>query len=272
MPGMVALAGGAVGEMIGAAAGLGSVMEAVQHVPALAYAANQAMQQFNKGIGAAASSAVGQGVPAFHALGTALGSLGTEVGHVGAEQMGTVLNGATGLAQNATSALKALEPAIGPAVQGAFNLGDALLQGVANPAVATGIRELGQSLSGAGVAEAVSDITTGVLTAGTIVTKAASDVLGGIAGVFGPQVSQDASPAISGAIGGAMIGKAFGGVPGMLVGGALGGLGIGAAAAEQKAGMDSTPGLIGEVGGSALGGLLGGPIGALAGEIGRAHV
>jgi hypothetical protein len=272
MPALVGLAGGAVDEMIGAAAGLLSVNEAIKDTPGLARAASGAMADFNRGVRSTASSALGEGVPAFRALGQALGPLGQEVGRVGAQQMGAVLGGATQLAGSATTALKSLEPAIGPAITGAVNLGNAFLQGVADPAVSNAVKGLGESLSSTGAASAVSDLTTGLLTTGGIAATVFSDVVGGAANVLnsvtGGQVTPaDVSPALTAGGLGAWAGKGFGGVKGGLVGGVLAAGGEVAAQAEQAHGMDAavTPTILGEGLGAGLGGLLFGKPGALVG-------
>jgi hypothetical protein len=265
------LMAGAVDELIGAGAGLLSVNEAIKDVPGLARAANQAMGEFNKGVQQTASAALGEGVPALHALGAALGPLGQEVGRIGAEQMGTVLGGATELATTATGALQALEPAIGPALSGAINLGNAFLNGIASPAVVGAIKGVGESLQGANVAEGITTLTSGLLSAGGVVTQVAADAVGAAGGVLdallGPGGSEAAAPAIAGGgVGALTLGKFFGGgLGGAGIAGALGASAIGFGSYQQQQGQDPTAGIISEAGGAALGMRAFGPVGALLG-------
>lgn len=269
---------GAVDEMIGAGAGLFAVNEAIKDVPGLARAANQAMGEFNKGVQQTASSALGEGVPALHALGAALGPLGQEVGRIGAENMGTAVNGLTELAGTATSTLQALEPAIGPALSGAINLGNAFLQGVASPAVVGAIKGIGESLQSADVATGITDLTAGLLTAGGVVTQVAADAVGAASNVLtallGPSGGEAAAPALTGgAIGALTLGKAFGGgLGGAGIAGALGATAIGIGSYQQQQNQDPTAGIVGEAGAALLGRKAFGPAGALLGIGGDAAV
>jgi hypothetical protein len=269
---------GAVDEMIGAGAGLFAVNEAIKDVPGLARAANQAMGEFNKGVQQTASSALGEGVPALHALGAALGPLGQEVGRIGAENMGTAVNGLTELATTATSTLQALEPAIGPALSGAISLGNAFLQGVASPAVVGAIKGIGDTLQNADVATGITDLTAGLLTAGGVVTQVAADAVGSAASVLtallGTSGGEAAAPALTGgAIGALTLGKAFGGgLGGAGIAGALGAAAIGIGSYQQQQNQDPTAGIVGEAGAALLGRKAFGPAGALLGIGGDAAV
>jgi hypothetical protein len=161
--------------LLAAAVGVGAVAESIKQVPGLAYAANGAMRQFDTGIRQAASGALGAGVPAFHALGDALRPLGAEIGHVGAQQMGNVLGGATRLAGDATQALKNLEPAIGPAVNGMVSLGEAVLSGISSPAVVQGIKGVSQALSDPQNEAGITSLVSGAL--GVATTSRAPSVM-----------------------------------------------------------------------------------------------
>ena len=273
-PAMIGVMGGAVDEMIGAGAGVLAVGESMKAVPGLAHAGTQAMQEFTLGVRSTASAALGEGVPALAALGAALRPLGAEVGTIGAQQMGAVLGGATQLAGSATSALHNLEPAIGPAISGAVNLGNALIQGVGSSQVVSAVKSVGASLQGANVASGISDLTTGVLAAGGVITQVAADAVGGLGGVLnalgGPSAQQQASPALTGGVAGAMaLRKTLGGgLGGGLAGGLLGAMATGVGGLEQQQGMSATPGVVDEAIGATLGGVLGsrfGPAGRAAG-------
>jgi hypothetical protein len=260
---------GAGSALVAAGVGALAVNEAIKRTPDLAYAASQAMGAFDRSITNAASSAVTQGVPALHELGQALVPLGTEIGTVGAQQIGNVLGGATTLATSARTALQSLEPAIGPSITAITNLGNAILKGIADPTVAGGIQGVAESLSSPQVGQVVQAATVGVVSASTAITKALVDVTGAAAGIMDmigiPTAA--AGPSITGLTGGAILGAKVGGAKGGLVGGVLGltaGLGT---SLEQQRGIDTTPTLLDEIGGAGLGFALGGPVGALAGGL-----
>lgn len=237
--------GGAESLLTGAA-GLMAVNEAIKQTPALAYAANGAMQQFDKGIRQAATSAIAEGVPALHALGTELRGLGTEVGTIGAEHMGTALNAASDLAGNATQALKHLDPAIDSSIKGLVGLADAVMGGISNPAVVQSIKSVGDALADprneAGITSLVSGLGSVSAVAATVAANVAGTV-GNLTGTAGPEAQ---GPIMGAGIGG-YIGKTLlGGPTGFLLGAGI----LGEATREQQAGEDPTAGVVGGVGGA----------------------
>lgn len=183
--GLPAIAGAAIGvvEAIAPAAlGMMAMNEVVKDTPALAYASGKAMAQLGDGIREGSQGATAIGVPAFQALGAALRPLGEEVGHIGAANMGQMLGAETSLAGGLTTALKAIEPTIGPSIAAVENLGNAFLAGVASPEVAKGITATANALSTPQVSQAVQNITSWIATAAPYVATAATQVIGDVGG------------------------------------------------------------------------------------------
>jgi hypothetical protein len=257
---------GAAESLLTGAAGLMAVNEAIKQTPDLAYAANGAMQQFNKGIRQTASDAIGEGVPALHQLGHVLHGLGNEVGSVGAEHMGTALGAVSDLAGRATTDLAKLDPAIGSSIRGLNGLGDAVMDGISSPSSVQGIKSVGESLADPGNQQGLTSLVSGLSTVSTLAAKVATDV-GGTVGQMTGTAGDNFTPALQG-----------GGLVGLMTrspfAGAAAGLGIFQAQQEEASGHGDlvTPGLAGAglaayLGKKALG-LKGGPLGvaALAGD------
>jgi hypothetical protein len=164
MPAIMGAAIGMVEAIAPAAIGMLAMNAVVKDTPALAYASGKAMNQLADGIREGSQGATAAGVPGFQALGAALKPLGEEIGHIGASNMGQMLGAETSLAGGLTNTLKSLEPTISPAISAAENLGNAFLSGIASPDVAKGITATANALSTPAAAQAVSDITSAVLT------------------------------------------------------------------------------------------------------------
>lgn len=236
--------GGMIGgaeSLITGAAGLMAVNEAIKQTPDLAYAANGAMQKFDKGIRQAASSAIAEGVPALHQLGSVLHGLGTEVGGIGAEHMPTALSAVSDLAGNATQALKGLDPAIESSIKGLTGLGDAVMQGISSPGAVMAIKGVGDALSDpkndAGIASLVSGLSA--------VSGVAATVVANVAGLTGGDTGRTSNDVTGGLTGGLLGKSVLGGKSGF-----AGGAGIlGLATDEQQRGQDPTGGVLGGFGG-----------------------
>ena len=242
-----------------AAVGAGAVVETVQHLPGAMSAATLATNQFGKALtNTVAGSAVAKGE--FAALGQSLGGLGAEVGRVGLQNMNAVIGGAAQLTGSATSALRNLEPAIGPAITGMVALGDSVLRGISSPQAVAGIEGVGKALSSATNEAGITNAISGLVTIGTLGATAAADIAGAVDAGDSPA----AEPSLMGAVTGAMMGSKAG-LGGAVVGAILGGGGMGIAADEQSKGQDATPGLVGGGLGAIIGGSLFGPRGALLG-------
>lgn len=251
-----AMLGGMLGiaaDAIYAAAGIGSVAEAVGKVPGLAFAAGKAMFQFDTGVRQAAAGALSQGVPAFQSLGTALRPLGTEIGQIGAQNLGTTLAAATDVVGHATNDLKAMEGAIGPAITGFGKLADSILDGIASPQVSAGVQQVSKSLSDPGNEEGIKNLTTGALALGTTIATVVTDAAGAVGQLTGIG-GQAAVPAALAGLVGAFLGKG-GGFVGMLSGAGLAGLGAAITQGEVAEGRSPTDTIAGGVAGYGLAGL-----------------
>lgn len=250
MPAMIGVGASA----LTAAVGVGSVYEAVQHLPGAMHAATEAEGRFSKGItNAVAGASVGVGQ--FQQLGKVLSSLGAEVGHVGLQNMQGAVGGITDLAGNATKALKALEPAIGPSISGMVSLGDAVMQGISSPQAVAGIKGVGETLSNPQTEAGIANIVSGLVTVGSVAATAVGDVAS-VAGAVGP----GSQAGVQGGLAGAMMAKK--GFPNALAGGAVGAGLMGWAAHQQSEGQDPTAGLIGGGLGAMVGGAAGKRLGA----------
>ncbi len=185
MLGMPAIIGGAIGVLEAvapAAVGLMAMNQVVKDTPALSYAAGRAQHQMAMGIRDGSQGATAIGVPAYQKLGQALHGLGEEMGLVGKQNLGQTLGAETSLAGGATTALKALAPTIGPSVSAVENLGNAFLNGIANPEVAKGITATANALATPQVAQAVSDITTAVLVGSSYLAQGGIQAITSITG------------------------------------------------------------------------------------------
>lgn len=182
MPALVGAAIGVVEAVAPAAIGMMAMNAVVKDTPALAYASGKAMHQLADGIREGSQGATAAGVPAFQALGAALKPLGQEIGQIGAANIGHILGAETSLAGSATTALKALAPTIAPSITAVENLGNAFLKGISNPAVAAGITATANALSTPAAAQAVSDITTAVLTGSSYLAQGATQAVTDLAG------------------------------------------------------------------------------------------
>lgn len=182
MPALVGAAIGVVEAVAPAAVGMLAMNAVVGATPALAYASGKAMHQMAAGIREGSQGATAAGVPAFQALGQALKPLGQEIGQIGAANIGKILGAETSLAGGATSALKALAPTIAPSIAAVENLGNAFLKGISNPAVAAGITATANALSTPAAAQAVSDITSAVLTGSSYLAQGATQAVTDLTG------------------------------------------------------------------------------------------
>jgi hypothetical protein len=261
---MGVMVGGAE-SLIAGAAGLMAVNEVVKATPALAYAANGAMNQFTKGVREAGRSAIGEGVPGIRALGGTLRDLGTEVGSVGAEHMPAALSAVSSLAGTATKALHDLDPAIDSGITGLAGLGQAVARGISSPTSVSQIRATGQALSDPGNIAGLTNLVSGVSNVAGTVARVGVDVAGGVGNVLGIGGEQAQGPLTAAAISAYLFGKGGKGLKGKIGrGGVAAGVAFDAeAVAEnmQRGGLSGTPGTLGGMIGGAIGSV-GGPIGA----------
>lgn len=140
----VGLAGGisalGIGALSAAVAGVGlaGVAEDFAHNSQLMHAGAQAVRGFNKEFSAMKGATSAAGGPAMAGLASSMKGVGHELASIGAANIAPVLNSVSSLGNQATQAMRKLEPAIGPATQGLTALAGSVIGafGDSGPAVA----------------------------------------------------------------------------------------------------------------------------------------
>lgn len=267
------LMAGVVGEMAAGAAGLLSVKEVIKDNVALNQAGTQATKRFSESVKAASAGAETQGVPAMQALGTSLAILGNQVGATGVQHLNETLSASSALAITAAGALRDMDPAIGPAIEGLSGLADVVMKGISSPNSVSAIKAIGDSLSDPGNLKGFENLTGGVMAAGSTLTAAASDALGIVGRI--PGMGEDAlqGPMVAGGVG-AFLGqrglkggaRALGGLKGGLAGAGMEGL----SELSESQGISPLWGMAGAGIGAVLGSILPGPGTMAGGAIGAA--
>lgn len=264
--GMPLAMAGAVGiaeSLVTGAGGFLAVNEALKANPALALGSKLAMDEFTLGVRDAAQSAVADALPALAKLGATLHGLGSEVGGMAAEHMGTALRGADELAGKATGALKALDPAVDSSMRGLVGVGGALMDGIASPKSVAGIKATSDALADAGNDKGLESLVSNASSVAGSVGRIGADTIGLGGNLLGALPNALQGPALaSGAA--AAVSK------GNPVIAALAGLADFQAEQEEKMGRGDlvTPGIMGGAGaalaGSKLFGMKGlGPLGLM---------
>jgi len=180
--GVSAIGMGALGAAV-AGVGLAGVAEDFAHNSQLMNAGSEAVRGFNKQFSAMRSESSAAGMPQMDAFKGSLAGVGHELAGIGAKNIAPVLQDATALGNSATSAMRQLEPAIGPATQALTALGGAVIGAFGNsgPAVTSFADTITQN--SAGIQSTTEGIVNTMSSLGSAVVSTYANLPQGMANV-----------------------------------------------------------------------------------------